>query len=333
MKPLLFWENVDFDNMRVRELKRYLISKLGASKVLVEKIVDKKELKKLANDLLNDKRRVSLELMFKKYMNQIVIILILLVSVFLFRSSVYDSIQGYVYVMRKKIRMLRISIQNFKTLTSIALVIVLILDVYEPLLHLSAILRWILPQELQYFRIPALSLSPSSLFSGSRQDESLRWISGFDFGPMLTLWILRSIKGKLEIFSSRNLLPFIDFSKPEHRPIKMKTSKNRLHDTGTNNDTGITYIFPEDRNDKNSEGNQIRESSEIAESEALYEKALNQHFKELEKKEKERAELERKLHYNYSNQDENSVYGLYKDIYDDFQNADDNEDDVPVIHE
>jgi hypothetical protein len=174
-----------------------------------------------------------------------VILLFTSIQNYSFISTTYNSMNDFLDSMKRKLVMLRICLQHHLYVSAMVLIFIMILDIYDPLLNVSLLSRWVLPHKLQYLKIPVLTFRPLLLLFESQQHETLLWIYRFNIGPMLTLWMSRSIKHYLEVFSYRNLLPFIDCSKAEFHLPKRSA---RTRDARTPY-ADLNYIFPIDGND------------------------------------------------------------------------------------
>ena len=213
--------------LRSRELRKLLQHQLNVSNSVLSKIIDRKELRELAWNLLQDRRNKSFyDFIFQIFLYGIPITAIL-TAVIHYRKQLTQFFGNSLYTIYERLYTLRLAKKNSLWLCYIIIVLCILLDVVGSLLQMQTLLSWVLPSELlRKYKIPTLSfpvgstgpssiassfhesfnrLAPSSSPSSSSQSSS-RSSYSLDVGPMITVYVIGFVTKKLSDFCNRRIL-------------------------------------------------------------------------------------------------------------------------------
>ena len=238
--------STNFDNMRSRELRKHLL-KLGHDRDELSKILDRKELKVLAEEFYNQKKQYDDDAAFRARGVQFSIGCIVVASIFIFWgpiSSVLSSFQswvdGFVYQIKERFRLISMSIVNRFPLAAVCLMLAVLLDVLQPLIQLSILASWIIPtaSPLRRFLIPMPNF-PITIdhFLGKKEGRSSKASSsigdiggmGVNVAPMVLMYISSYLKHRLEDFGASRLI-FVVEAKQKRRDGReaVRTFRSKL---------------------------------------------------------------------------------------------------------
>ena len=200
----------DYSRMRVRDLKRYLLS-IGISETEISQHLDKTELIKLATiHTNNNSSGVPIECL---------VLLMVAIGLCMYHSRKYmidilncvlDGVNSYLYPIRLKLPSIRYSWRKRQFIALLCLVISIVLDLFEIYVSMSTIASWIIPygSKLRMYLAPTLpcTLSPNMLGKTRSQRDSFILSSGVNVGPMLTIWISRYVRKWLESKAAESLM-------------------------------------------------------------------------------------------------------------------------------
>jgi hypothetical protein len=220
---------IDFDNMRSRELRKHLL-KWGHSRDELSKILDRKELRTLAEDFYSQKQKFDDEAAFKAKGIQVSIVCIVIACILVFwepllgvLSHFRSSIDGFIYQIKERLRLVKMSISNRYPVAALSLIAATGLEIIQPCIHLSILAGWIIPAESVWRRflipMPNFSLTMNHLLGaanpGSTPTQSRSRLDdlgnmGINVAPMVLLWVSNYLKHKLEDFGASRLIKVVD---------------------------------------------------------------------------------------------------------------------------
>lgn len=219
--------SINFDNMRSRELRKHLL-KLGHDREELSKILDRKELKVLAEEFYNQKRQYDDDAAFRARGVQFSIGCIVVASIFIFWgpistlfSSFRSSVDGFVYQIKERFRLISMSIVNRFPLAAVCLMLAVFLDVLQPLIQLSILASWIIPTASPFrrFLIPMPNF-PITIdhFLGKKEGRSSKPSSsigdiggmGVNVAPMILMYVSSYLKHRLEDFGASRLISVVE---------------------------------------------------------------------------------------------------------------------------
>ena len=219
----------DFKNMRSRELRKHLLS-LGHNRDDLNKIVDRKELKLLAEEFYRQKQKYDSETDYKEKGVKFSIACILIATILFFwdkitafLASFRPLFDGYVYQIKERLRLVSLSLTNRLHFAAASFILAAALEFILPLLQLSVLAGWVIPNgsPLRRFliRMPSMPLTLNHfLGSGRRSSKSSDASSriadigdiGINVAPMILMWILNYAKLKLEEIGASRLIKIVD---------------------------------------------------------------------------------------------------------------------------
>jgi hypothetical protein len=220
---------IDFDNMRSRELRKHLL-KWGHSRDELSKILDRKELRTLAEDFYSQKQKFDDEAAFKAKGVQVSIICIVIACILVFwepllgvLSHFRSSIDGFIYQIKERLQLVKMCISNRYPVAALSLIAATGLEFIQPCIHLSVLAGWIIPTGSVWRRflipMPNFSLTMNHLLGdanpGSTPSQSRSRLDdlgnmGINVAPMVLLWVSNYLKHKLEDFGASRLIKVID---------------------------------------------------------------------------------------------------------------------------
>ena len=226
----------DFDQMRVRELKKFLIDNFGVPASSIAKILDKKELKDIANahiQGINDIKYQQQRWIIGKAMVTVVLGMLVLWQT---RSYWSGYVNEQLYGYKQQFGMLKVAARNRLYLATIAMFFAILFDAYYNAIQLQIMLGWasIVGLNLVPYRLPTLSLpmSPSQVMGrqASKGGALASVINGgLDIGPMISLWIISFCRRHLQEYAAGALL-FIAQDKEVRREAKRMAKQQRNQD-------------------------------------------------------------------------------------------------------
>ena len=224
---LSFTAAIDFEKMRSRELRKHLL-KLGHDREELNKILDRAELKQLAEEFYSSKQKYDDEAAYRAKGVKFSIACIILASIFIFWepiSGVFggmkETIDGFVYQLKERIRLIRMSLVNRFPLAAISLLLAIFLEILQPMIQISILASWVIPSSssLRRFLIPMPNFQITvNHFLGQKEGKSTAPTTSFgDIGnmgvniaPMVLMWISSYVKHKLEDFGASRLISVVE---------------------------------------------------------------------------------------------------------------------------
>jgi hypothetical protein len=230
----------DLDSLRAKDLKKYLINDLGYAREQIDKILDKKELRLIAEAAIQSTQEFEATIgkvgFDRSYSNWALVkvgvtAVLGVIVLYQIREPILDFLgeKKTSYVQRWK--MFKITFKRWLILPSICILITVLLDVYQVLIQLQILLGWGRLVGLRFdeyiVRVPVLSmsLSPSQLVGTQRGDDQVSSFinSGLNVGPMITMWMIGYVKHRFEEFSSKYVLQIVQ--EKEHKKEARRQAK------------------------------------------------------------------------------------------------------------
>lgn len=296
---------IDFDNMRSRELRKHLL-KWGHSRDELSKILDRKELRTLAEDFYSQKQKFDDEAAFKAKGVQFSIVCIIIACILVFwepllgvLSHFRSSIDGFIYQIKERLRLVSMSISNRFPVAALSLIAATGLEIIQPCIHLSILAGWIIPTGSVWRRflipMPNFSVtmnhllgatkpgsSPSPSQSRSRLDDLGNM--GINLAPMVLLWVSNYLKHKLEDFGASRLIKVVDAKqrrRDDREAVRNFRSKVQAEDEYVTMDF-VNECFPTanddlkcNRNMKSASNSNIRASQTEVKGPSPFEQEMN----------------------------------------------------------
>lgn len=223
----------DISNYSARQLRKLLLQDLSIDRDVVNKILDRKELKDLAESIVFANQYGHCRDLFQGIAIKTALYVVALILFLIFRDElwmVFRFLTGnFVNVsqLEKRVFVLRKSIKKYRSLLgACAIIISFILDGVALYIQASALLSWIVPYHWPIYRylwfgipLPINTSEVMSQYVGSRSGGNKNaWDSFVDVsdkkgnsgwtinaGPMLTLSALRYLATLMENFAARRL--------------------------------------------------------------------------------------------------------------------------------
>jgi hypothetical protein len=203
-----FKDAQELSTMSVRQLQRLLRSE-GENPDVIAKLLDKQELKALAEAYINQHNGMIVGYCALCVLAAGLVFALIIRSRYIF-LWICDYFNMWLYSYIDPSIMLLPSIKYaFRKRLFLGLLCLLLCcacDIYQAYVQVSILLSWILPNYsiLRKFLAPTLyfPLSPSLLTAKIPSSAS------FNFGPMITLWISRYVKSLFETWGSKIILSY-----------------------------------------------------------------------------------------------------------------------------
>ena len=221
------------NDMRTRELKNFLIQKDNFDPKLVNHILDRNELIQLA---LSSKKKYNNANYYHDDEFAIIISRILLFILLgyvtykcrhIINDILLDPFTSCYYRIMLKIAGMRKCIKKCFMLSFFAFFVSCIIDIYDPLIQLRILFSWVVPSDNfvrmflnHHVKILSLPVNPSLVMTNKKLSSFINY--GIDLGPVITLYILKFIKNKLEDFACSALLKY----REEKRKRKRKANES-----------------------------------------------------------------------------------------------------------
>jgi len=233
----------EIGNMRSRELKKMLY-KLGVSQEEVKKIVDKRELRDLVINLLQEEaQQKKVKVMWEQGLRW-TLIAIAVGFIVIFREPFLALMKGFIdyllavrYQIKVKGDMMAVCYQHSMYFALVSFILACLLDLVGPLMQMSIVASWVLPSQSVFrrFLFPSLSIPVTTdmILGGMGQSKGGKSnpLSGYglNVGPMVTMWISSFLKGRLEEFGASKIHGIVQ-EKERKRNLRRK-SKNSKEDS------------------------------------------------------------------------------------------------------
>ena len=248
MEDFIYENNVD--GMRARDLRNLLVQKLGVSQDLVNRVLDRNELKEMVTSIVYRKLQDrSHDVMMQNVYTTTIVVGVLTV-LYMGRKYIYTAIQllystlsELSYKSAHKLKLVVFNAQNRKFNPAFALTISLFLEVLSTLINFTILLGWIVPHGhvLRKYFIPTFSFPVSAgalLKAGTGGEKANRRsaslsshteasggigeaVSNFslDIGPMITIAVLNFVINRLDEYAAGVVLENVK-DKDEKRAFK-----------------------------------------------------------------------------------------------------------------
>lgn len=221
----------DVSNFSARKLRNLLLQDLRIDRDIVYKILDRKELKDLAESVLMSSSYSQCQDYWWSLIMTTSTVVVLVVTLAYFNEEVLKLVRfftgGWINtdLMHQRFRILRKCLKkNRSPIGVIAAVLAIILDVISFYIQLSAFLSWLVPYHWTIYRylwfgisLPVNASDIMGQYMGARKSQDA-WKSAFqssspssgswtiNAGPMLTLTALRFISNKLDEYAVKMLV-------------------------------------------------------------------------------------------------------------------------------
>ena len=236
LSPPVLTSNVTglLDDMRTRQLRSFL-TKLGADRLEVDKLMLREELVNLAYQLIQDENQEKSNNYKIRVAYYVTIFLGVLVFAFavkdLFFGLGFGLLQGIaqffsseLYQIRLKLKTMRMAVRNARVMAIMGLLLSVLCDGLVNGIQMSILASWVLPRHsfLRGYLINTFSLpmSPAQLLGMGSSTFAL------DMGPMLTLWGLRWLSKQFEEIVGGSLIDIAD-KKWSKKRAKLNKHKER----------------------------------------------------------------------------------------------------------
>jgi hypothetical protein len=222
METFLFENKVE--SMRARDLRNLLMQKLGVDAALVNRILDREELKEMVRAIVYERIQTKSKEVYWAMAIKVSIAMGILTFIYLsrkfimgFAQSVYEGLGETTYKSTKKAKLLMYNIKKRKYIAALALAVSLLLELAVLWIQVSILLSWVLSRDhfLRRFMLPTLSfpVSANTLLKAtgkkplttSTDNAGITGAVGnfsLDMGPMLTMMALNFIAGKLDNYAA-----------------------------------------------------------------------------------------------------------------------------------
>lgn len=220
---------VDFKSMRSRELRKHLLS-LGHDRDELSKIMDRQELKLLAEEFYRKKQKYDDDAAYKEKGVKFSIACIIIASILFFwekitafLSSFRPLFDGYVYQIQERLRLVSVSLTSRLHIAAISFILAAALEFILPILQLSVLAGWVIPSGSPFRRflisMPSMPITLNHFLgtkkrSSSSSDASARIGDigdiGINVAPMILMWVLNYVKQKLEEIGASRLIKVVD---------------------------------------------------------------------------------------------------------------------------
>ena len=195
--------------LRARDLKSILYT-LGFARDEVSRHIDKKELVGMILSSLHAQQATQAADLSRQFIFKTSLFAILVIMVVFFHKHLLAALTfamrylwGEHWMFAEKFRLIRKCFRSRLPLACLCLLLSCLIDAVIPLINLSTLLSWFISSDsaLRSFLFPSpyIPLSPSTVLGRGSS-------TGINIGPMLTLWVLKSMKSKLENVAAEGLL-------------------------------------------------------------------------------------------------------------------------------
>jgi hypothetical protein len=206
-------------SMRSKDLRNILIQSFHQDRDYILSIIDRNELRDLAIKLFVIQNSKDQQYAFMYQAGVLAVILLVSVIVILnlniirnfisnlTRKRLWKMLKSTFYKQRKRFKMMVFSFNEQAYMTSLVFLLATILEIYYALIQLTALLSWVIPSHIYYYRyrLPSLSmpLSTSMLLPANTRNEHQGF--GLDIGPMVTTWILIWLVSQLDNYGAAGM--------------------------------------------------------------------------------------------------------------------------------
>lgn len=229
MEKLVFENGID--DMRARDLRSLLVQKLGVDLNLVNKILDRNELKELVKTILHEKIKQKTNEEYTALAYQVSIVVGILTILYLCRNIIWglmlslkDILGESTYKSAKKGKLLIYNLKQKKFIAAASLSISLLIELTIMWIQWTVLLSWVLSPDhvLRRYAPPTLSfpVSANTLVRAATNGKDVNTsdssgigarISNFsmDVGPMLTVMALNFLVNKLDEYAAGVVLEHV----------------------------------------------------------------------------------------------------------------------------
>jgi len=204
-------DSFDVSKLRAKDLRNLLLQKLNVDRARIEKILDRQELKELAEMLLSKRRD---DLCFRTIcITSIFGVCIIIVASIALRNytTIKDIVAGLFYtifpnnyIWQRKLKLLTVfsARKKRRIVGAISVLVSMILEVVLLWVQISALLSWIIPvgSTLRTFLFFGFSFQVgNAMLTNVSQAPDFN----IDLGPVITLMVLRWVVSTLDNFSAQ----------------------------------------------------------------------------------------------------------------------------------
>jgi hypothetical protein len=213
----------EVQSMRSAQLRNILLQDYHIKHGIIDKMIDRQELKQLLVQILNEKQEKICASVVSYFFTGLCGLLLISILSYKYRKNLYQVFKYFLslfidkYLLKQKLKVLKLCSSNRKAYLGVFLMIIsLLLEVLVVWIQSSLLLSWIIPSHwyvrnfLFYggLKLPLAStlgqLSSSAMSSSSQKSSSATQSSGWDvdIGSIISLAIYRRIISFLDNYSS-----------------------------------------------------------------------------------------------------------------------------------
>lgn len=224
------------NDMRSRELKNFLVQKINIDAKVVNQIFDRNELIQLAlssekNHNINYLYRNEFSIIFCRLLLFIIFGYITYKCRHVINEILLDPFTSCYYRIVLKVGWMKKCIKKKFIIAFLAFLLSCLIDIYSPLIQLRILCSWITPSNSiirtlmnRYVQILSLPVNPSLVMTNKNLSSFVNY--GIDLGPVITLYLLKFTKHKLEDFACSILLKHQDEKRQRKEKDKEKHKLN-----------------------------------------------------------------------------------------------------------
>lgn len=243
--------------MRSRELRKNLL-KWGYDKRELDMILDRSELRSLAENFYREKQKYDDHTVYNAKGVQFSIVCIVIAGIFFFSepllsllSGLKSGVDGFIYQIRERFRLISMAVFNRLPLAASTLVLATVIEMILPIIQASIMLSWVIPGGSPFrrylFPMPNFAITVNDLLGHKEQprrtQENKSSIPdfggmGLNIAPMVIVWVCNYLKNKLENFGASRLIDIVN-SKQRRRDERDALRKFR---SSLNSETNIVFM-------------------------------------------------------------------------------------------
>mmetsp|Transcript_26804 Transcript_26804/g.25668 ORF Transcript_26804/g.25668 Transcript_26804/m.25668 type:complete len:382 (-) Transcript_26804:239-1384(-) len=256
-----FINSIDLKSMRSRELRKNLL-KWGYDKRDLDVILDKSELRSLAETFYREKQQYDDNTAYNAKGVQFSIICIVIAGIVFFSeplvsgllslvSGLKSGVDGFTYQIKERFRMISMSVVNRFPLAASTLVLATLIEVILPIIQTSIMASWVIPTGSPFrrylFPMPNFAITVNDLMGHKEQPRRSQENSssipdfggmGLNIAPMVVIWVCNYLKNRLENFGCSKLISIVNakHKRKEERDALRKFRSN------LNSETDIVFM-------------------------------------------------------------------------------------------
>ena len=252
---------IDFEKMRSRELRKHLL-KLGLNRGELAGILDRKELKRLAEEFYTQRKSFDADIVYRAKGVQFSIACIVIASIFIFWgqisaffAAIYSGFKswfdGFVYQIKERFRLISMGVVNRFPLSCITLLLATLIQIMQPMIQLSVLASWVIPTTSPFrrflFPMPSFPITINH-FLGNKEGRSSKSTSsigdigsmGVNIAPMVLIWVCNYLKHRLEEFGASRLISIVE-AKQKRRDDREAVRRFKSKLNANNEDLVMDY--------------------------------------------------------------------------------------------